>query len=200
MVSPTAIYVATSSGTIRSRDGGVTWTATSLAARVTALALDPNNPQTIYAAAAGIYVERGRRKHLDHCAWRAPECASPGGAAVHRVHRLRGRHSGPKPFRYEMDPRRQDDALLHLCRRQLLGLRQSHRGGWAGQRLRDRLHLFERLPGHLQRAQPKTSAVYTPFAARSVPTEARWPTQPTWVVRRRTRPSPSPWIRAGART
>lgn len=55
-VSPTAIYVATSSGTIRSRDGGVTWTATSLAARVTALALDPNNPQTIYAAAGSIYV------------------------------------------------------------------------------------------------------------------------------------------------
>jgi len=55
-VSPTAIYVATLNGVIRSRDGGVTWTATSLGAQVTTLALDPNNPQTIYAAAGSIYV------------------------------------------------------------------------------------------------------------------------------------------------
>jgi uncharacterized protein (TIGR03437 family) len=55
-VSPTAVYVATYNGVIRSRDGGVTWVATTLGAQVTALALDPNNPQTIYAAAGSIYV------------------------------------------------------------------------------------------------------------------------------------------------
>ena len=54
-VGSTAIYVATLNGVILSRDGGVTWTATSLGAEVTALALDPNNPQTLYAAAGSIY-------------------------------------------------------------------------------------------------------------------------------------------------
>jgi len=47
--TPDTLYVGTGSGVFRSADGGVSWTALSLAGVVYALAIDPLTPATLYA-------------------------------------------------------------------------------------------------------------------------------------------------------
>jgi uncharacterized protein (TIGR03437 family) len=56
--SPTGLYVATSNGVIRSTDGGVRWSPTSITAPADVVAADPNNPQVVYATADQLYVSR----------------------------------------------------------------------------------------------------------------------------------------------
>jgi uncharacterized protein (TIGR03437 family) len=54
--SPTALYLATSNGVMRSTDGGLRWSRTSITAAADVVAVDPNHPQTVYAAADQVYV------------------------------------------------------------------------------------------------------------------------------------------------
>jgi photosystem II stability/assembly factor-like uncharacterized protein len=54
--STTAVYVGTDHGVLISRDGGVTWTQTSVTAAADNIAADPSNPLIVYAAGArGIF-------------------------------------------------------------------------------------------------------------------------------------------------
>jgi len=54
--SPTALYLATSNGVMRSTDGGTSWSPTTITAPADVVAIDPNNPKTVYAAAGQVYV------------------------------------------------------------------------------------------------------------------------------------------------
>jgi photosystem II stability/assembly factor-like uncharacterized protein len=54
--SATALYLATSNGVLRSTDGGTHWSPTSITAPADVIAIDPNNPKTIYADADQVYV------------------------------------------------------------------------------------------------------------------------------------------------
>jgi uncharacterized protein (TIGR03437 family) len=54
--SPTALYLATSNGVMRSADGGISWSPTTITAPADVVAIDRNNPKTVYAAADQIYV------------------------------------------------------------------------------------------------------------------------------------------------
>ena len=76
-VSPSAIFAASSTGLIESRDGGVTWTATSLGAPVTQVAVDPANPQTVWAAAGLIYMSADGGAH-----WTTALPVRQGGVAL----------------------------------------------------------------------------------------------------------------------
>jgi hypothetical protein len=53
--SPTAVYAATTKGVMRSRDGGITWNATSITDSADTVAVDPSNPQVVFANAGGIF-------------------------------------------------------------------------------------------------------------------------------------------------
>jgi uncharacterized protein (TIGR03437 family) len=53
--STAAVYVGTDNGVLLSRDGGVTWTQTSVKAAADNIAVDPTNPQIVYASAGGIF-------------------------------------------------------------------------------------------------------------------------------------------------
>jgi hypothetical protein len=54
--SPTALYLATSSGIVRSADGGISWSQMSITAPADFVMIDPNNPKTVYADADQVYV------------------------------------------------------------------------------------------------------------------------------------------------
>jgi hypothetical protein len=54
--SLTALYLATSNGVMRSADGGISWSQTTVTASADLVAIDPNNPKTIYADADQVYV------------------------------------------------------------------------------------------------------------------------------------------------
>jgi len=62
-VSTAGVFAAASNGLIQSRDGGVTWTATSLSAPVSQVAVDPANPQTVYAAGNQVYMSSDGGAH-----------------------------------------------------------------------------------------------------------------------------------------
>ena len=51
--NPAALYAGTPEGVFQSTDGGASWSNIGLSMGVTALALDPGDPNTIYAAAGG---------------------------------------------------------------------------------------------------------------------------------------------------
>ena len=51
-----SVYAATDGGVMRSRDGGATWANTSVTAAADNVAVDPSNPQIVYADANGIFV------------------------------------------------------------------------------------------------------------------------------------------------
>jgi len=55
VASPAAVYAATKKGVVVSRDGGITWNATSVTDVADAVAVDPNNPQVVFASAGGIF-------------------------------------------------------------------------------------------------------------------------------------------------
>jgi len=52
---PGAVFAATTGGLIMSRDGGATWSPTSLTYPAENVAVDPANPQTVYASASSIF-------------------------------------------------------------------------------------------------------------------------------------------------
>jgi hypothetical protein len=56
VANPTTVFAATTKGLMRSTDGGITWTATSITAPADTVAVDPVNPQIIYVDAGGIFV------------------------------------------------------------------------------------------------------------------------------------------------
>ena len=57
-VNTSTIYAATDSGVLRSTDGGATWDLSNNglpSARVTAVAIDPSNPSTVYVGTQGVF-------------------------------------------------------------------------------------------------------------------------------------------------
>lgn len=54
--SPTALYLATGNGVLRSTDGGTRWSPTTITASAHFVVIDPNNSKTIYANADQLYV------------------------------------------------------------------------------------------------------------------------------------------------
>ena len=57
-LNTSTIYAATDIGVLRSTDGGASWDATNNglpSARVTAVALDPSNPSTVYVGTPGVF-------------------------------------------------------------------------------------------------------------------------------------------------
>ena len=50
-----SLFVATGNGVLRSTDGGVVWAATSIASPADVVAVDPDDPRRVYAAADQVY-------------------------------------------------------------------------------------------------------------------------------------------------
>src|SRR5262245_57208895 len=68
--NPAAVYVGTSGGVFKSRDGGATWSAASAGLPMgyiaRTLVLDPQNPNTVYAGGScGVYGPCGIYKSVD---------------------------------------------------------------------------------------------------------------------------------------
>lgn len=57
--NPATLYAGTPEGVFKSADGGASWSNIGLSMGVSSLALDPGDPDTIYAAAGGIYFNAG---------------------------------------------------------------------------------------------------------------------------------------------